>query len=181
MWDLPGPGLEPVSPALAGRFLTTAPPGKPLPEVILKDAKRQARGMWQPQLPPHITLFMVVHFTHKNAGCLLSSPHLLRRRSTVSVFRRRHKLYVVGRTSRWSPGLCPLWSLLWLCSLLYIKREIIHVALNYSQHLKSRVFSSCRQKESQRFQGWEGVNGLYWFEDRGGHMRRNIGDLKELR
>ena len=29
MWDLPGPGLEPVSPALAGRFSTTAPPGKP--------------------------------------------------------------------------------------------------------------------------------------------------------
>ena len=29
MWDLPIPGLEPVSPALAGRFSTTAPPGKP--------------------------------------------------------------------------------------------------------------------------------------------------------
>ena len=29
IWDPPGPGLEPVSPALAGRFLTTAPPGKP--------------------------------------------------------------------------------------------------------------------------------------------------------
>ena len=29
MWDLPRPGLEPVSPALAGRFLTTLPPGKP--------------------------------------------------------------------------------------------------------------------------------------------------------
>ena len=29
MWDLPKPGLEPVSPALAGRFSTTAPPGKP--------------------------------------------------------------------------------------------------------------------------------------------------------
>ena len=28
MWDLPGPGLEPVSPALAGGFLTTLPPGK---------------------------------------------------------------------------------------------------------------------------------------------------------
>ena len=28
MWDLPGPGLKPVSPALAGGFLTTAPPGK---------------------------------------------------------------------------------------------------------------------------------------------------------
>ena len=28
MWDLPGPGLKPVSPALAGGFLTTAPPGE---------------------------------------------------------------------------------------------------------------------------------------------------------
>ena len=28
-WDLPRPGLEPVSPALAGRLSTTAPPGKP--------------------------------------------------------------------------------------------------------------------------------------------------------
>ena len=29
MWHLPRPGLEPVSPALAERFSTTAPPGKP--------------------------------------------------------------------------------------------------------------------------------------------------------
>ena len=29
MWDLPRPGLEPVSSALAGRFSTTEPPGKP--------------------------------------------------------------------------------------------------------------------------------------------------------
>ena len=28
MWDPPRPGLEPASPALAGRFSTTAPPGK---------------------------------------------------------------------------------------------------------------------------------------------------------
>ena len=28
MWDLPGPGLEPVSPALSGGFLTIASPGK---------------------------------------------------------------------------------------------------------------------------------------------------------
>ena len=28
MWDLPGPGIEPVSPATAGGFLTTVPPGK---------------------------------------------------------------------------------------------------------------------------------------------------------
>ena len=44
MWDLPRPGLEPVCPALAGRFSTTAPPGKPLDifwrqsqQVLLKD------------------------------------------------------------------------------------------------------------------------------------------------
>ena len=29
MWDPPRPGLEPASPAPAGRFSTTAPPGKP--------------------------------------------------------------------------------------------------------------------------------------------------------
>ena len=34
MWDLPRPGLEPVSPALAGGLSTTAPPGKP--PIILK-------------------------------------------------------------------------------------------------------------------------------------------------
>ena len=34
MWDLPGPGLEPVRPALAGRFLTTAPPEKSYPKVL---------------------------------------------------------------------------------------------------------------------------------------------------
>ena len=36
MWDLPRPGLEPVSPALAGRLSTTAPPGKPLKDNFLK-------------------------------------------------------------------------------------------------------------------------------------------------
>ena len=28
--DLPNPGIEPVSPALTGRFFTTEPPGKPV-------------------------------------------------------------------------------------------------------------------------------------------------------
>ena len=34
MWDPPRPGLEPVSPALAGGFSTTAPPGKPPPTIF---------------------------------------------------------------------------------------------------------------------------------------------------
>ena len=36
MWDLPGPGIEPVSFALQGRFLTTGPPGKP-PKLTFKN------------------------------------------------------------------------------------------------------------------------------------------------
>ena len=34
MWYLPRPGLEPMSPALAGRFSTTAPPGKPQGDIL---------------------------------------------------------------------------------------------------------------------------------------------------
>ena len=34
MWDLPRPGLEPMSPASAGRFSTTAPPGKPYYQIF---------------------------------------------------------------------------------------------------------------------------------------------------
>ena len=36
MWDPPRPGLEPVSPALAGRLSTTAPPGKPRIFFLIK-------------------------------------------------------------------------------------------------------------------------------------------------
>ena len=35
MWDLPRPGLEPMYPALAGRFSTTVPPGKPPVNVFI--------------------------------------------------------------------------------------------------------------------------------------------------
>ena len=28
LWDLPGPKIESMAPVLAGRFLTTGPPGK---------------------------------------------------------------------------------------------------------------------------------------------------------
>ena len=40
MWDLPGPGLEPMSPALAGGFLTTPPPEKSLKVSSYKDEAR---------------------------------------------------------------------------------------------------------------------------------------------
>jgi len=35
MWNLPEPGIEPVSPSLAGGFFTTEPPGNlPAPATI---------------------------------------------------------------------------------------------------------------------------------------------------
>ena len=35
MWNLPGPGIEPISPALAGLLLTTGPPGKSLDALFI--------------------------------------------------------------------------------------------------------------------------------------------------
>ena len=40
MWDPPRPGLEPVSPALAGRFPTTASPGKPLSSAFEEECSK---------------------------------------------------------------------------------------------------------------------------------------------
>ena len=44
MWDLPGPGLEPLSSALIGRFLTTAPPGKSPGALFLISSFIQVSG-----------------------------------------------------------------------------------------------------------------------------------------
>ena len=35
MWGFPGSGIEHVSPALAGGFFTTKPPGEPLNNLFL--------------------------------------------------------------------------------------------------------------------------------------------------
>ena len=41
MWELPGPGLEPVSPALAGGFLATVLPGKPPSQFLEEETETQ--------------------------------------------------------------------------------------------------------------------------------------------
>ena len=58
MWDLPRSGLEPVSPALAGRLSTTAPPGKP-PRLFLSEGDHVTRSprsgtscsLWEGSMP----------------------------------------------------------------------------------------------------------------------------------
>ena len=52
MWDLPRPGLKPVSPALAGRLSTTAPPGKPFSAIF-----DQSRTLCLPHLIFSLSLF----------------------------------------------------------------------------------------------------------------------------
>ena len=59
MWELPGPGLEPVSPPLAGGFLTTAPPGKSLNTYFR--LKKQANTL-KTDLDIEIILIKLVDF-----------------------------------------------------------------------------------------------------------------------
>ena len=37
MWNLPGSGIEPASPALTGRFFATEPPRKPSSNILLTE------------------------------------------------------------------------------------------------------------------------------------------------
>ena len=75
MWDFPRPGLEPVSPALAGRFSTTAPPGKPCWKTFNHSFNFDARALslyifhfflvqsWKVVLfVEFVHFFVVVHF-----------------------------------------------------------------------------------------------------------------------
>ena len=49
MWDLPGPGMEPVSHALAGGLLTTETPGEPR-NVLLEEGLSKVSGTWDKKL-----------------------------------------------------------------------------------------------------------------------------------
>ena len=51
MWDLPGPGIEPVSSALASGFLTTGPPEKSR-DIVIK-VKITCRSLCDFFLKPH--------------------------------------------------------------------------------------------------------------------------------
>ena len=67
MWDPSGPGLEPVSPALAGGFLTTAPPAKSLTYFFL------IKILYTLKL--QITL---VFFYYRNYRYLIKDPRKIR-------------------------------------------------------------------------------------------------------
>ena len=47
MWDLPGPEMKPVSPALASGFFTTEPSRKPSSSALAGTWEVAAGGEWQ--------------------------------------------------------------------------------------------------------------------------------------
>ena len=46
MWNLPGPGIEPISPALADRFLPTVPPGQSRSIYLLAESGLSCSGRY---------------------------------------------------------------------------------------------------------------------------------------
>ena len=65
MWDLPRPGLEPVSPALAGRFSTTAPPGKPLLLSFMSCLNEQLKCPSQMNIDGVVYMYHGIFLSHK--------------------------------------------------------------------------------------------------------------------
>ena len=62
MWDLPRPGIEPVSPALTGRFLSTLPPGKSLILLFNQSGNYGIIAVTITSVPHHKETFGVLYF-----------------------------------------------------------------------------------------------------------------------
>ena len=68
--DLPDPGIKPVSPALAGRFFTTEPPGKPLALIKVLMTLYSCRQCAQPwQFCFSLLNNLLSTFLHKPQNC----------------------------------------------------------------------------------------------------------------
>ena len=71
MWDLPGPGIKPVSPALTGGFLTITPAGKSLSQHLETFLHSYQQCMRVPNsLHPPLNLIIVYLFGYSHpSGC----------------------------------------------------------------------------------------------------------------
>ena len=79
MWYLPGPGLKPVFPALAGRFLTTVPLGKPPVWKFLDiaDSSLYLSPPWMVS-PDHFPpLFFVTKHAFYLTRSIVFKPHVI--------------------------------------------------------------------------------------------------------
>ena len=78
MWDPPRPGLEPVSPALAGRFSTTTPPEKPEEAILVSLSKAHQKKIINKYLISHVFTLAIDKKRWKPKG-----DFFLNRRRTV--------------------------------------------------------------------------------------------------
>ena len=66
VWDLPGPGKEPVSPALAGGFFTMDPPGMPwsclLQQLVYLNTQTLLKENWNLSHNPFFLLSLMYYF-----------------------------------------------------------------------------------------------------------------------
>ena len=62
MWDPPRPGLESVCPALAGRFSTTAPPGKPASYTFKSHTLERAVNIYflRPKISKYYNFYIIL-------------------------------------------------------------------------------------------------------------------------
>ena len=85
VWDLPRPGLEPVSPALAGVFSTTAPPGKPQYLHFNSQFWR-----WEGPLSQHKVLNMEFHDLRETVRKMLKNelfnPYTTQKRNSTQFY-----------------------------------------------------------------------------------------------
>ena len=76
MWDLPGPRIEPMPPALAGESLITGPPGKPLIFFFLLCAHIVLKFYFFDKLISQLIFKVHLFFLMLRHCMVSSSPHL---------------------------------------------------------------------------------------------------------
>ena len=69
MWDLSGPSIEPVSPALAGGYLATEPPGKPGRQTLNYWTTRE---VWEAVLRQEYLYFTILLFPASSEALMIS-------------------------------------------------------------------------------------------------------------
>ena len=85
MWDLPAPGIEPVSPALAGGFLSPAPLGTSVMDACTRPISlsfSRIRFLWNYCVvhtlpPPHFCLWLALPFKYFYSCLFCFSQHHL--------------------------------------------------------------------------------------------------------
>ena len=104
--DLPDPGIEPVSPALAGRFFTTEPPGKPLKErccavlscSVLSDSLPMNTGVGS------LSLLQGIFPTQKSNRGFLHCRQICQQLSYQGSLKERQLSAKVAGATRWECG-----------------------------------------------------------------------------